>query len=222
MKIENNILKEYLKNVYFINGTAYAGKSTMCKMLGDKYDLIHCGENYRADYFLTIADPGSQPNMCYFSTHGDWQKFLSRTPEEYAAWICNNSREMAEFEIVELIRISAHKKVIVDTNIPADMLKQIADYHQVVILLSPQAMSVDNFFDRVDPEKKFILDQIQKAENPDKTMKNFKECLAQINSNRIYDEWIQSGFFTILRENTEKDTRLETLDILAKHFKLDN
>ena len=33
MHIENNILKHYLRNCYFITGTAYAGKSTMCAML---------------------------------------------------------------------------------------------------------------------------------------------------------------------------------------------
>ena len=32
MFIENNILKHYLKNVYFITGTVYAGKSTMVKI----------------------------------------------------------------------------------------------------------------------------------------------------------------------------------------------
>lgn len=40
MKIENNILKHYLKNVYFITGTAYAGKSTTVKMLADRYDML--------------------------------------------------------------------------------------------------------------------------------------------------------------------------------------
>ena len=33
-------------NVYFINGTAYAGKSTMTKLLAEKYDGILCEENY--------------------------------------------------------------------------------------------------------------------------------------------------------------------------------
>jgi len=33
LKIENSILKHYLKNVYFITSTAYAGKSTMEKCL---------------------------------------------------------------------------------------------------------------------------------------------------------------------------------------------
>ena len=38
MKTENNILKYYLRNVFFITGTAYAGKSTTVKMLAEKYD----------------------------------------------------------------------------------------------------------------------------------------------------------------------------------------
>ena len=33
-------------NVYFFNGTAYAGKSTMVKRLAEKYDGIACEENY--------------------------------------------------------------------------------------------------------------------------------------------------------------------------------
>lgn len=97
----------------------------MCKMLADKYNLIHRGENYCSDTFLTVAVSELQPNMCYFRTHGDWQKFLNRSPSEYAAWIDNNSREMAEFEIAKLIRISEHKKVIVDTNIPWIFLSRL-------------------------------------------------------------------------------------------------
>ena len=34
------------KNVYFINGNAYAGKSTMIKLLAEKYNGIACCENY--------------------------------------------------------------------------------------------------------------------------------------------------------------------------------
>lgn len=30
----------------FINGTAYAGKSTMCKMLAGEYGMVHCEERY--------------------------------------------------------------------------------------------------------------------------------------------------------------------------------
>jgi len=220
MEIKSNIIKSYLRNVVFINGTAYAGKSTMCAMLAEKYGLIHCGENYCADRFLEIATIEDQPNMAYFKTHNDWQKFLNRTPVEYASWIDGNSREMAEFEIAELIRLSANQKVIVDTNIPVDILKEIADYHQVAIMLSPQAMSVNSFFDRQDSEKQFLLSQIQKAENPEKTMANFRECLAMINSPKVYEDWANCGFYTIIREDAAVDTRAETLEKLAMHFGL--
>ena len=40
MNIENNVLKHYLRNVYFITGTAYAGKSTTAKLLADRYDMV--------------------------------------------------------------------------------------------------------------------------------------------------------------------------------------
>ncbi len=54
MNIKNNVIKNYLSNVYFINGTAYAGKSTMCKLLSNKYDLIHCKENYNSERIFKI------------------------------------------------------------------------------------------------------------------------------------------------------------------------
>ena len=40
MHIENNILRHYLKDVYFITGTAYAGKSTAAKLLAERYGMI--------------------------------------------------------------------------------------------------------------------------------------------------------------------------------------
>ncbi len=218
MKIENNILKHYLKNVLFVTGTAYAGKSTMCTMIAQKYGLYHCGENYKLDEFLDIATPERQPNLCYQRT--DWQEFINRTPEEYEKWIYGSGREIAEMEVAELIRVSMGQKVIVDTNIPIDILKEIAGYHQVAVMLSPQSMSVDNFFERNDSEKIFILEQIQKAKDPQKTMANFKACISVVNSKEHYEEYANSGFFTIVREDRFKDTRMEVLAALEKHFGL--
>ena len=41
-----------------------------------------------------------------------------------------------------------------------------------------------------------------------------------MNSREIYDEWLNSGFFTIIREDEQTDTRLETMEVLAAHFGL--
>lgn len=130
------------------------------------------------------------------------------------------SEEAAEFEVAELISISQDKKVIVDTNISVDILKEISDYNHVAVMLSPQSMSVERFFDRNDPEKQFLLDVIASCEDSETVMKNFRQGLALINSQKHYDEYANSGFFTVARQDTQKDTRKEVCEIIAKHFGL--
>lgn len=85
-------------------------------------------------------------------------------------------------------------------------------------MLAPQSISVERFFDREDKEKQFILEQIQKAENPEKTMQNYRECLAQVNSADKYHAFEESGFFTLVRDDGR--TLDQTLGILEEHFNL--
>ena len=220
MKIENNILKHYLKNVYFITGTAYAGKSTTVKMLADRYNMIFCGENYHSTVSDVVATPDIQPDICYLNNLTDWKEFVTRSPEEYERWIYSTAKEAAEFEVAELISISRDKKVIVDTNIPVDILKEISDYNHVAVMLSPQSMSVERFFDRDDPEKRFILSIIESCENSEIVMENYRRGLALINSKKHYDEYANSGFFTVVRQDNDIDTREAVCDVVAKHFGL--
>ncbi len=220
--IESNILKYYLRNAYFITGTAYAGKSTMVRMLADRCDMIFCGENYH-HYILPdgVLTPEIQPNLCYFETMESWQAFVNRTPEEYEAWVRGGSRESADIEIAELLRLSADgRKIIVDTNLPLPILHAVSDYSRVAVMLSPCSMSVERFFDRSDEEKQFLFQQIQAAADPEATMANFRACIARINSPENYAEYANSGFFTLVREDTEQDTREETLAALMRHFGL--
>ena len=220
MNISNNILKHYLKNVYFITGTAYAGKSTTVKMLSEKYDMVFCGENYHSAVSNVVANPENQPEISYLNNLTDFRDFVTRSPEEYARWIFATSKEAAEFEIAELLSISKDKKVIVDTNIPIDILKEISDYNHVAVMISPLSMSVERFFDRNDPEKLFILNTIESCENPAEVMENYKKGLALINSQEIYDLYAKSGFFTVVREDNQKDTKEEVCEKIAKHFGL--
>ncbi len=220
MKIENNILKYYLRNVYFITGTAYAGKSTMVKMLSEKYNMFFCGENYHSAVSDIVAEPSVQPDLCYIKNMVDWKDFVTRTPEEYERWIYSTGKEAAEFEIAELISVSRDRKVIADTSIPVEVLKEISDYHRVVVMLAPQSMSVERFFDRDDPEKQFLLNVINSCENPEAVMENYRKGLALINSKEHYDAYANSGFFTLIRQNDGEDTREEVCGIIARHFKL--
>lgn len=220
MEIADNILKHYLRNCYFINGTACAGKSTMCRMLAEKYDMIHCEENYNMDTILSVVTQEQQPDLNYFHT-SSWREFVTRTPEEYERWLIGTAREVSEFEVAELIRLSGEKKVIVDTNISCADLRRISDYHRVAVMLSPQWMSIEHFFDRDDEEKQFLLRELQQCPDPERAMENYRECIARANSQARYDQFAGSGFFTVTRTDAKTDTRQETLNILARHFGLE-
>ena len=220
MKIENNILKHYLKNVYFITRTAYAGKTTTVKMLAERYDMAFCGENYHSTVSDLVATAEAQPDIYFLNSLVDWKKVVTRSPEEYERWIYGTAREAAEFEVAELLSLGRERKVIVDTNIPVGLLKEFSDYTRVAVMLSPQSMSVDRFFDRSDPDKQFLLKVIDSCDDPEAVMENYRQVLALINSQENYDMYVQSGFFTVVRQDDGRDTREEVCDVIAKHFGL--
>lgn len=144
------------------------------------------------------------------------------TPEEHWNWMNQTSRECMEIEILELIKLAAFgKKVIVDTNIPPDVLREISDYNHVAILLcDPPDICATRFFDRDDPDKQFMMEQIQLCPDPDATLRNFNSWALYHPSAEI--DWTHTGFFTYIRSDFENDTREEMLAALVKHFKLGN
>ena len=220
MNIQNNVIKHYLRNVYFITGTAYAGKSTAVRLLAEQYGLIECGENYHMEVSDAVATPGTHLDLCYNKSLTDWRDFVTRAPEEYERWIYAVGREAAEFEVAALLALAQKGRVIVDTNIPLDLLHEISDYDHVAVMLSPASMSVERFFDRDDPDKQFLLGVIDSCDDPAAVMENYRAGLARINSQAHYDEYANSGFFTLVRKDSDADTRQAVCDALAKHFGL--
>ncbi|MBR3927392.1 MAG: GNAT family N-acetyltransferase [Clostridia bacterium] len=221
MKIENNILKYYLRNCYFITGTAYAGKSTMCKLLSEKYNMLHMEENYNTNLFLSVAREDAQKEFTYFNRMSSFQDFVSRSPDEYEKWVTGTSKEVSEFEIAHLISVSQNRKVMVDTNIPLETLKLISSYNHVAVMLSDASLSVERFFDRPDMEKSMLHREIMASPDPEWTLNNFKSCIARVNNQENYDRLKNSGFFTLSRKDDGRDTRDEVLNALSKHFLLD-
>lgn len=205
-------------NVYFINGTAYAGKSTMVKMLAEKYHAIACEENYH-DSMLADLDSNEFPNLTYTRDLKDWSDFIRRTPDEYEAWINGCTKECTILELRILEELSKQNKMIfADTNIEIDVLKEITDKDHVLIMLAEPEVSVNRFFERPDKEKQFLYQLLLKEEEPDRAIENFKECLGRINSKEKYDYFLNSGFHVILRD--EKRTIEETLIMAEKILKL--
>ena len=218
--ISDNLIRHYLQNVYFINGQSCAGKSTAVKMLSERYDMVFCGENYHDAFPREELSRWKQPGLCYFDTMSGWQEWLSMTPEEHYNWTYSVAQECTEVEILELVkRASGGKKVIVDTNIPPDVLREISDYHRVAIMVcDPPDAVATRFFDREDPDKKFMWEQIQKCPDPEATLRNFNAWNVYHPAGEV--DWAHTGFYTYVRSDFEHDTREEMISALARHFGL--
>lgn len=214
-------LNSQFRNVYFIIGTAYAGKSTMIKMLSEHYDGIMCEENYTGKVFKEYGvNPNDQPNLCYTDNHS-MEEFVNLTPDEYYNWLRSNEIEVTPIEIGELLKLTSKypdKKIFVDTSIPMEILKIISDYEHVAVMVCDSSMSVNKFFERPDYEKNIIFKAIMNSENPDATMLNFRKCIEKNNSLERYNYFYNSGFYVFKRDNTL--TLEQTRDTIAQHFKL--
>lgn len=208
-------------NVYFFNGSAYAGKSTMVKRLAEKYDGIACEENYH-EALMDSIDYEEFPNLGYMAQLTDWADFIRRTPEEYASWVAGGSKEceILELRILEELVTKTDKKIFVDTNISPETLREISDVNHVMIMLADPQISVSRFFDRPDREKQFLYQLLLQEKDPSAAMANFRECLSRVNSQENYDMFLHSGFHVLLRD--EKRSIEETMQIVEKYLNLLN
>ena len=205
-------------NAYFITGTAYAGKSTMVKLLAEKYDGILWEENYH-DALLAELSKEEFPCVTYTRDLKDWHDFVRRTPEQYRAWIDGAAKEC---EILELRilkeRCAQGKPVFVDTNISIETLKTIASPDHVLIMLADPEISVRRFFEREDREKQFLYRLIMEEPDPELAMDNYRKGLMLINSQENYDHYLHSGFPLILRDDGRSIE--QTLALVEKAFGL--
>lgn len=206
------------KDIFFITGTAYAGKSTMVKHLAQKYGGIACEENYH-DALLPQLDKKQFPFLTYTRDLQDWHDFIRRTPQEYEDWIKGVSKECELLELYMLRRLNHEgKMVFVDTNICVETLKKVSDYDHVLIMLAEPEVSVNRFFERPDREKQFLYRLMMEEADPDRALENFRECLKRVNSRSIYDAFFHSGFRVLLKD--ERRSIAETLALVEREFGL--
>ena len=201
------------ENIYFVNGTAYAGKSTLVKALAQKHNGIACEENYH-DALLSELDRDKFPNLTYTRDLQDWHEFVRRTPDEYEAWIRGVTKECEILELRILEELSGEgRPIFVDTNISVETLREISDDNHVLIMLAEPDISVNLFFNRPDREKQFLFRLLMEEENPEEALENFRQCLSGINSRENYNAFLYSGFPVLIRD--EARSAEETL-ILAE------
>ena len=206
------------ENAYFITGTAYAGKSTMVRVLAERYQGILCEENYHDRWFPEL-NRDEFPCLSYTRELKDWHDFIRRSPEEYKAWIDGGSKECEVLELRILEKLSSSgRPIFVDTNISLETLREISDTDHVLVMLADPEISVRRFFERPDREKQFIYRLIMEEPDPEQAMENYRRTLTLINSRENYERYLYSGFHVIKRD--ENRSIEQTAALAAEAFGL--
>ncbi len=209
-----------LDNAYFINGTAYAGKSTLVRGLARRHGGVACEENYH-DALLDGLDAREFPCLCYSRDLRDWHDFIRRSPEAYEAWYDGVSRECETLELRLLPDICRRgKPVFVDTNISPETLRTVAAPGHVLLMLADPETSVSRFFERPDREKQFLYRLIQEEPDPAAAMENYRRGLMRIHSRERCERFLHAGFPVLLRD--EDRTPEQTLALAERIFGLDD
>lgn len=213
-----------LRNVYFVIGTSYAGKSTIVKNLAKKHHGLALEENYH-DEKLDELEKEEFPNLTYTRDLEDWHEFISRTPDEYVKWLKNVQKEceIVELQILEELLAKEemqNKKIFVDTNISVETLHKISDENHVLVMLADPEIGIHRFFDRPDPEKQFLYQLMLEEPDPQAALDNYREILTRICSKEEYERLEKSGFKVIYRDENRSEE--ETVQLAEKLLKISN
>ena len=107
MIFADNVLKEYLKNVYFITGTPCGGKTTVSKLLSRMYDIPLYDIDSMFDTHTALSDREHQP--CMNAVFTDADEFFGRSMEEYLKY-CAEMKERSTFQ--SEVNVTAEDRIL--------------------------------------------------------------------------------------------------------------
>jgi len=216
-----------MKNVYFLTGTALAGKTTMAKILVEKHGFVWFDENYNGIPFKTwesICDEKYQPLQIERNKrfreqkYYDWDAHFNRSAEEILAEQSerNHNDEFTEFVMIELIKLSQNNKVITDICAPLELLVELTDSNRIACLLTaPHLATTVNYGSRDDHRS--FLEWIKSLNESEKKIAKQDE-LFRIGVEKMFEDAKKYNLFSIVR--TEESTVENTLMLLEQHFGL--
>ncbi len=213
MKIANNILRYYLRNVYFLCGTACGGKTTLSKALAQKHGLLLYEENATYAISKLIADRQNQPAQC---THfPSWEFYFNRPYQQYHQWLQEVAEEQLPVALIELIKLAEHQRVVADMHMPVQTALSISERERIVFLVAEPDLVVKDYYHR--PDHKDFYDCIMALPEPEKALCNISKML-KYGTEMFLKELYQSDVFYLLRDETSTiENRLQRVE---KHFGL--
>ncbi len=211
MIFQDNIIKKYLENVYFIAGTPCGGKTTVSRALSKKYGIPVYDIDERFEEHQRMSDPVSQPSMNWQFKDAD--EFFGRSVEEYRSWLLKNTREQLDFVLLDLMRLSQNGKIICDCHLTLEQAAQVTEPSRMAFMIKKPVNLVDEYCNRADHQG--FSDFIHSATDVEKAKKTCNETLLSLNE-KFYEDVKASKYFWLERD--DKRSVKETAELVAKHF----
>ena len=211
MLFQDNVIKEYLKNVYFLTGTPCGGKTTISRELAKRHNLMVYDIDARFEEHHKMSNTAFQPAMN--RAFKDADEFFGRTVEEYRKWLLDNTREQLDFVILDLIRLSQNQIVLCDCHITLEEDEIFTDPTRIVFLIKEPFNIVDDYCNR--PDHQGFSDFINSTSDPEKAKGLCNATLRSLND-KHYNDIKTSRYYWI--ERTLKSTVTETTDKVERHF----
>ena len=211
MIFQNNVIKENLRNVYFISGTPCAGKTTITRALGKKFDIPVYVIDDQFTIHQLMSDKVHQPNMN--KEFRDADEFFGRSVEEYKNWLLGNSREQLDFVLLDLIKLSQDRVILCDIHLIAEQAEKITDPSRIAFLIKEPKDLVDAYISR--PDHQAFRNFICSASDYEKAKATCNETLYSLNIDR-YNYIRNSEYFWLERDDSR--TVDETTALVEKHF----
>lgn len=213
MIFQDNVIREYLKNVYWVTGTPCGGKTTVSKGLGKKYNIPVYDIDEMFPVHQRMSDVKYQPSMN--KSFKDADEFFGRTIEEYREWLISNTREQLEFIIMDLIRLSQKAPVICDCHLTLSEAELLTSSHRIVFMIKEPENLVNDYCNR--PDHQDFNDFIHSANNVEVAKETCSKALKSLNG-KHYQAIKESGYFWLER-STNRNVE-ETIALVAKHFNI--
>ena len=211
MIFQDNVIREYLKNVYFITGTPCGGKTTISRKLAKRHNLLVYDIDEQFAKHKKISTSEFQPSMN--KVFKDADEFFGRTVEEYKKWLIDNTREQLDFVLLDLIRLSQNQIVLCDCHLTMEQAEKLTEASRIVFLLKEPSNLVDDYCNRSDHQG--FRDFINSTSDTEKAKALCSATLKSLNE-KSYNDIKNSSYFWI--ERTENSTVYETVRKVERHF----
>lgn len=213
MVFQDNVIKEYLKNVYFVTGTPCGGKTTISRELAKRHNLLVYDVDEQFAKHQQISNATFQPAMN--KNFKDADEFFGRTVEEYRKWLIDNTREQLDFILLDLIRLSQNQIVVCDCHLTMEEVQKYTEPSRIVFLIKEPSNIVDDYCNR--PDHQDFKGFIESASDVERAKAVCNETLRSLNQNH-YNAIKAGDYFWI--ERTPNSTVDGTVEKVEKYFGL--